>query len=96
MHAHCGLRPIAAQYRVAVLRVMVGHSCMSYDSELESAVQAADAAGAILREAFHNSRVSGHFADHSAEQQILETLSAGFPSYGYRGEELGLVRSLRL
>ena len=65
---------------------------MSYDSELECAVKAAHAAGAILREAFHNSRVSGHCADHSAEQQILETLSAGFPSYGYRGEELGLVR----
>jgi hypothetical protein len=51
---------------------------MSYDSELECAVKAADAAGAMLREAFHNSRVSGHFADHSAEQQILETLSGRF------------------
>jgi fructose-1,6-bisphosphatase/inositol monophosphatase family enzyme len=65
---------------------------MSYDSELDCVVRAADAAGAILREAFHDSRVSGRFADHSAEQQILGNLSAGFPSYGYRGEELGLVR----
>jgi hypothetical protein len=52
---------------------------MSYDSELDCAVRAADAAGAILREAFHDSRVSGHFADQSAEQQILGILSAGFP-----------------
>ena len=65
---------------------------MSYDSELDCAVRAADAAGAILREAFHDSRVSGHFADHSAEQRILGILSAGFPTYGYRGEELGLVK----
>ena len=32
---------------------------MSYDSELDCAVRAADAAGAILREAFHDSRASG-------------------------------------
>lgn len=68
-------------------------SCMSYDSELDFAVRAADAAGAILREAFHDSRVSGHFAGHSAEQQILGILSAGFPAYGYRGEQLGRVRA---
>ena len=71
---------------------MDSDSCMSYDSELDCAVRAADAAGAILREAFHDSRVSGHFADHSAEQRILGILSAGFPTYGYRGEELGLVK----
>jgi len=65
---------------------------MCYDSELDCAVRAAGAAGAMLREAFHDSRVSGHFADHSAEQQILGILRAGFPGYGYLGEELGLVR----
>lgn len=65
---------------------------MSYKAELESAVRAVSAAGAILREAFHDPGVSGHSADHHAEEHILSILSAGFPSYGYRGEELGLVR----
>jgi ADP-ribosylglycohydrolase/fructose-1,6-bisphosphatase/inositol monophosphatase family enzyme len=65
---------------------------MSYHSELELAVRAAEAAGTTLREAFHDSRVSGHVADLRAEQQILGILSAGSPSYGYRGEELGLVQ----
>jgi fructose-1,6-bisphosphatase/inositol monophosphatase family enzyme len=66
---------------------------MSYDSELECALRAANAAGQILRELFYDSAVSGHFADRSAEQKILGILSLSFPSYGYRGEELGLVRS---
>lgn len=70
---------------------MESHSFMSHDSELDCTLRAADAAGAILREAFHDSRVSGHFADHSAEQQILGILNTGIPLYGYRGEELGLV-----
>ncbi|MGH9629374.1 MAG: hypothetical protein ACRD7E_13725 [Bryobacteraceae bacterium] len=65
---------------------------MSYDSELNVAIRAAIAAGTILREAFHDPRVSGNSADHSAEEQILRILTAGFPSYGYRGEELGLAR----
>jgi hypothetical protein len=53
---------------------------MSYDSELDCVVRAADCASVVLREAFHDSCVSGHFADHSAEQEIQGILSAGFPS----------------
>jgi hypothetical protein len=49
---------------------------MSYDSELDCAVRAAGAAGAILREAFHDSRVSGHFADHSELSPINRLIVA--------------------
>ena len=65
----------------------------AYRSELEAALEAAKAAGAILREEFN--RPGGpegtkHHAkaDDAAENVIWEHLAGAFPDYGCLGEEL--------
>ena len=59
-----------------------------YRSELECAVKAAAAAGAMLLEVFHSGAAE---IDHRAEAEIRKVLTEGFPEYGYHGEELGFV-----
>ena len=59
-----------------------------YRGELDCAMLAAAAAGRLLRGAFHS---GGREIDHSAEEEIRNILTAGFPQYGYHGEELGFV-----
>jgi ADP-ribosylglycohydrolase/fructose-1,6-bisphosphatase/inositol monophosphatase family enzyme len=59
-----------------------------YRAELDCAVRAAAAAGTLLRRAFHSGEPE---IDHSAEEAIRKILTAGFPLYGYHGEELGFV-----
>lgn len=61
-----------------------------YTSELDCAVRAAAAAGALLLRAFHSARAD---IDHCAEEEIRKILTAGFPHYGYHGEELGFASS---
>ncbi len=59
-----------------------------YTGELECAAQAAAAAGALLRNAFHSGEEQ---VDLRAERGIWKVLTAGFPKYGYHGEELGFT-----
>ena len=59
-----------------------------YGGELDCAERAAAAVGTLLRRAFHSGERE---IDHSAEQEIRRVLAAGFPQYGYQGEELGFV-----
>jgi ADP-ribosyl-[dinitrogen reductase] hydrolase len=59
-----------------------------YKGELDCAVRAATAAGTMLRHAFHS---VAREIDHQAEEEIRKILTAGFPQYGYLGEELGFV-----
>src|SRR5437016_6047969 len=59
-----------------------------YNSELDCAVRAATAAGTMLRRVFHSGERE---IDHEAEEEIRNLLTASFPQYGYRGEELGFV-----
>jgi ADP-ribosylglycohydrolase/TPR repeat protein/fructose-1,6-bisphosphatase/inositol monophosphatase family enzyme len=59
-----------------------------YRGELDCAVRAATAAGTLLRGAFHSGEPE---IDHCAEEEIQKILTAGFPQYGYHGEELGFV-----
>jgi ADP-ribosylglycohydrolase/fructose-1,6-bisphosphatase/inositol monophosphatase family enzyme len=66
----------------------------TYIRELETATQAALAAGAMLRDEFHRPEgprgADGHAdVDDRAEAAIYGTLTNAFPEYGYRGEELG-------
>jgi hypothetical protein len=61
-----------------------------YRAELDCAARAAAAAGTLLRRAFHSGEPE---IDHSAEEEIRKILTAGFPLYGYHGEELGFVSS---
>jgi ADP-ribosylglycohydrolase/fructose-1,6-bisphosphatase/inositol monophosphatase family enzyme len=61
-----------------------------YRSELDCAVRAANAAGAMLRRVFHSEERE---IDRRAEEEIRQILASAFPQYGYRGEELGLVSS---
>jgi ADP-ribosyl-[dinitrogen reductase] hydrolase len=65
-----------------------------YQRELEAATQAALHAGTLLRDEFHRpggARGGGGHADidEIAEADIFRRLSAAFPDYGFRGEELG-------
>jgi ADP-ribosyl-[dinitrogen reductase] hydrolase len=64
-----------------------------YDSELEYALKAARAAADLLRPGFHAGFKRDLDAD--AERTIQPILASRFSSYGYRGEELGLVSSPR-
>jgi fructose-1,6-bisphosphatase/inositol monophosphatase family enzyme len=48
----------------------------------------ATAAASLLRHAFHSAEPE---IDHRAEGEIHRILTAGFPEYGYQGEELGFV-----
>jgi ADP-ribosylglycohydrolase/fructose-1,6-bisphosphatase/inositol monophosphatase family enzyme len=59
-----------------------------YKQELDCGVRAATAAGTMLRQAFHS---GAREIDHRAEEEIRKILTAGFPQYGYLGEELGFV-----
>lgn len=59
-----------------------------YRGELECAVRAAATAGTLLLRAFHSEEAE---IDHCAEEEIRRILTAGFPQYGYHGEELGFV-----
>src|SRR5512146_3037042 len=63
---------------------------MTYDytAELDCARRAAGSAGNLLRRAFHAGE-SG--VDRPAEEEIRQILTASFPQYGYRGEELGFA-----
>ncbi len=66
----------------------------SYDVQLATAIEAAQRAGAMLRDEFHRPggpRGEGGHAemDEIAEEEIRRILLAAFPEYGYRGEELG-------
>jgi fructose-1,6-bisphosphatase/inositol monophosphatase family enzyme len=68
---------------------------LAYHQQLTVAMNAALAAGALLRREFH--RVGGPrgsrqhaLADEEAEALIAQTVEAAFPEYGFRGEELGL------
>src|SRR5215470_3963988 len=65
---------------------------MTYDylKELDCAMRAAAAAGTLLRRAFHAGESD---VDCRAEKVIQQVLMAGFPHYGYHGEELGFVGS---
>ncbi len=70
---------------------------MALDSELQAAIGAATAAGAMLREEFlrpGGPRGEGDHADADiiAERCIHGILTAAFPGYGYLGEELGRLR----
>lgn len=65
----------------------------AYAAELDTAVTAAQAAGAILREAFNRPDGpigrGGHAeADRPAEKMIWERLHTAFPEDGYLGEEM--------
>ncbi|MEB3335815.1 MAG: inositol monophosphatase family protein, partial [Leptolyngbyaceae bacterium] len=65
----------------------------TYHSALAIALQAAQAAGELLRAEFHRPggpRGSGAHAliDEEAEALIRQQLRAAFPAYGVRGEEL--------
>lgn len=65
-----------------------------YQRELDTAIAAAREAGRVLRDEFHRPGGArggeGHAdIDEVAEAQIHRALAAGFPEYGYRGEELG-------
>jgi fructose-1,6-bisphosphatase/inositol monophosphatase family enzyme len=51
-------------------------------------VRAAATAGTLLLRAFHSGEAD---IDHRAEEEIRKILTAGFPQYGYHGEELGFV-----
>jgi ADP-ribosyl-[dinitrogen reductase] hydrolase len=67
----------------------------NYRLQLETAIEAARVAGGMLREEFHREggpRGEGGHADIDiiAEGEIHRILMKAFPSYGYRGEELGL------
>jgi hypothetical protein len=70
--------------------VPISENNMTYDyrSKLDCAVRASNAAGALLRRAFHAGEGE---IDRRAEEEIRQILISGFPQYGYRGEELGLV-----
>jgi len=59
-----------------------------YKGELDCAIRAAATAGTMLRRAFHSGEQE---IDHRVEEEIRQTLTEGFPQYGYRGEELGFV-----
>jgi fructose-1,6-bisphosphatase/inositol monophosphatase family enzyme len=66
------------------------------EDALSLAIDAARAAGAILRAEFHRPggpRGSGGHApaDEEAEQLIRQRLLATYPKWGYRGEETGFV-----
>jgi ADP-ribosylglycohydrolase/fructose-1,6-bisphosphatase/inositol monophosphatase family enzyme len=66
-------------------------STFSYDQALDVAIAAAQAAGSLLRSAFHglDSRDSGAIAiDAEAEAVIRQILTTAFPNYGIRGEAL--------
>ena len=70
---------------------------VSYQLQLDRAVEAARQAGQLLREEFHRPggpRGSGDHAeaDRMAEEVINRLLMALFPDYGYRGEELETVQ----
>ena len=61
----------------------------TYEHELNCALEAARSVGDRLREAFHGGfRVD---IDQQIDQAIHERLTAAFPRYGYRSEELGLT-----
>jgi ADP-ribosylglycohydrolase/fructose-1,6-bisphosphatase/inositol monophosphatase family enzyme len=65
---------------------------MRYDHELQSAIEAARAAGALLREELHRpDGPRGHGdkapADAEAEDLIRARLTTAFPAYGFRAEE---------
>jgi ADP-ribosyl-[dinitrogen reductase] hydrolase len=64
-----------------------------YERELELALKAAQSAGNLLREGFHAG--FPHHLDEVADQCICRILSPGFPDYGYRSEELGVLASPR-
>jgi len=61
-----------------------------YTAELDCAIRAAFAAGTLLRREFHAGESD---VDCCAEEEIRQILTAGFPLYGYRGEELGFIAS---
>lgn len=72
----------------------------SYVQQLATALEAARQAGDLLREEFHRPggpRGEGAHADIDdiAEAGIHRILSAAYPEYGYRGEELGLKSTPR-
>ncbi len=60
----------------------------NYRGELDCAMRAAAVAGVLLQRAFHAGESD---VDCRAEEAIQQCLMAGFPQYGYHGEELGLV-----
>lgn len=67
------------------------------ESILTTVVEAAKAAGEVLRKEFNRPggpRGTKHHAeaDEKAEQMIYDRLSAAFPEYGFLGEETGYVR----
>lgn len=69
---------------------------MSYEKELQVALEVAKEAGEILRNEFHRSGgprgASGHAdADEEAEWVIRKKLLENFPNYRYLGEETGSV-----
>src|ERR1041384_4824466 len=59
-----------------------------YCEELDCATRAATAAGMVLRCSFDSGESD---IDRRAEKEIRQILSAGFPQYGYHGEELGFL-----
>jgi ADP-ribosyl-[dinitrogen reductase] hydrolase len=68
-------------------------SSNSYDQALDVAIEAAQAAGQLLRSEFHRlngARKSGEQADvdATAEAMIRQKLTDAFSTYGIRGEEL--------
>ncbi len=68
-----------------------------FAAQLEAAIDAAVAAGEMLRDAFNEpggaEAAGGASIDYEAERLILQRLSGAFPHYGFRGEESGLVRA---
>jgi ADP-ribosylglycohydrolase len=64
-----------------------------YTHETAHAVKAAQAAGNLLRKAFHKGRAEE--VEELAERHIFHVLHGAFPDYGYRGEELGLLAEPR-
>jgi ADP-ribosyl-[dinitrogen reductase] hydrolase len=64
-----------------------------YSSELQHAVAAAQSAGHLVRDHFHEGQAKE--ADRKADERVHAILSHAFPDFGYLGEELGLVSNPR-
>ncbi len=78
-----------------ILKVTSLNQVPNYRAQLDTAIDAARIAGAMLRDEFYRAggpRGEGGHADIDiiAEAEIHRTLTHAFPAYGYRGEELGL------
>ncbi len=58
-----------------------------YQTELLTAIAAAQSAAALARRNFHAGRASE--TDKQADQEIRDLLLSAFPKYGYLGEEVG-------